>query len=691
MIKKIFWVLFCFLLGASLAVLDVLTLWGKEDFLRGQNLTVADLEFPMVVLDRYDREIYRSFDQENREWTEISSVPRTLKIATLFAEDKRFYSHFGVDVKGIVRAFVANVQSGKISQGASTITQQIARKVFLNNEKSYERKLRELFIAFGIESRFSKDQILELYLNSVPYGARINGVGVAAKVYFNKPVDKLTEAESLALAVLPQNPVKLSKYGEVASWMGECPQEFVDNTCSPFLDWNYDFSRVESVLFAVAEHLAWTPEKAHDVWQELKSIELQQEKNWVQDDFQHFRFYVQRFLSEKNFDTQKARGGVIIKTTLDSELQKQFYTQLRKEAEWLESKHWISNFSSIVLDHETRGPLVWIGSKDFWDTSISGQVDMLSSRRQTGSTIKPFIYWAAIAQGFQPPTIFYDSVFYFRGNNQRIGNSDGHFLGGIRMKEALAHSRNIPAAKALLLAGGERSVRKFLDQTFGFDINKNYAKHFFGWTLALGTAPVKIMDLANGYATLGSNEYRPICPILEIKTFTGEVMSDPCQIKIKKKISSTNSFFISDILSDESARPADWSTLVTPVAPMAIKTGTSSKRVDGVLMPVDDFVIGYTPKVTVLLWGGNTNGRALKPGSVSVYALGPTWKRMAHLLLKSHPELHAEFKRPQNLQQVNGAWATLDYEPPSYEILNRFVMSNPEQGINPLYRLEQER
>ncbi|NCP67042.1 hypothetical protein GW756_01910 [bacterium] len=689
--KKFFFLLLCALVGAGTGTAESLWEWGKEDFARGQNLNLDSLEFSVVITDKNGEELYRNFDQENREWISLEEIPLTLQLATIMAEDKRFYSHFGVDIKGIGRAAWENYQAGGITQGGSTITQQLARKIFLNDERSYERKLKEMFIALGIESRYSKSEILEMYLNTVPYGPRTNGVSVAAKEYFKKSPIELTPSESLVLAVLPKDPVRLARKTNIETWLGECPMEFIEDTCSPFKDLNYDFSRVESLLFAVAENLKWTPEKAHQVWVDLRDIELPQTKSWVNDDFQHFRFYLENFLAENNLTTAEMGDGVVIKTTLDKNLQEKFIAQIDQKSDGLLADHWISNLATIVIDHKSRGPLVWIGSKDYWNEGIEGQVDMLQSRRQTGSAIKPFIYAAAIDKGYQPPTIFYDSVTWFRNDAFRLSNSDGHFLGGIRMKQALAYSRNIPAAKAMLLAGGESVVKSYLDERFGFDINASYPKHFFGWTLALGTAPVKISDLANAYATLGSNEKKELCPILSITTIKGEKVSHPCQVKIARRTNQTTNYFISEILSDESARPVSWNKLVATAQPMAIKTGTSSKRVYGQVMPVDDIVVGYTPNATVLLWAGNTNGGALKPGSVAIFSVGETWRDLANTMLAHDTKLAGTFKAPIALQNINGALATLNYQPPGYENLSRFVGYNLERGINPLYQLDHER
>jgi len=354
--KKFFFLLLCALVGAGTGTAESLWEWGKEDFARGQNLNLDSLEFSVVITDKNGEELYRNFDQENREWISLEEIPLTLQLATIMAEDKRFYSHFGVDIKGIGRAAWENYQAGGITQGGSTITQQLARKIFLNDERSYERKLKEMFIALGIESRYSKSEILEMYLNTVPYGPRTNGVSVAAKEYFKKSPIELTPSESLVLAVLPKDPVRLARKTNIETWLGECPMEFIEDTCSPFKDLNYDFSRVESLLFAVAENLKWTPEKAHQVWVDLRDIELPQTKSWVNDDFQHFRFYLENFLAENNLTTAEMGDGVVIKTTLDKNLQEKFIAQIDQKSDGLLADHWISNLATIVIDHKSRGP-----------------------------------------------------------------------------------------------------------------------------------------------------------------------------------------------------------------------------------------------------------------------------------------------------------------------------------------------
>lgn len=683
-------ILFRTIIVLGLIGLGSLAWWGKDDFKKGQTFTREALRYPIIFTDRNGVEIHRIFGNENREWAEYNDIPELLKTATLLAEDRRFFYHFGIDFYGLVRASWVNVMSGRFEQGASTLTQQIARKTFLSDEKTIHRKLREMFLAMGMEYRYTKEELLEIYLNTVPYGARTNGVKVAADLYFKKEPDELSEAEILVLTMLPQNPVLLSRNGRVKNWLGNCTIN-QDENCTIFSE-DYSPTRIESILLTLANKEGWDKKKVQAVWSELKTIRLPRNKNWAYSDYQHFQFYVRDFLAKHGAQFSSVRDGIIVQTSLDAELQSQIYQQLRDEhsGELLQN-HDIENFATIILDHETRSPLVWIGSKYYWNQAISGQIDMLRSPRQTGSTIKPFIYASAIDEGYQPPTILYDSTIKFKGDNHVLRNSDGHYLGGIRMTEALATSRNIPAAKAMLLGGGEKKVRSYLDKTFGFRINRNNPHHAFGWTLSLGTAPTKIQTLANAYATLATGKKQDLCPILSIKTFQGEDLGNFCNKVFEKTVDDNTRFFVNDMLSNVAARPKvyNWrKNLTVENFNMAVKTGTSSKRVDGSLAPADNLVVGYSPNHTILMWAGNTDGSAFKPGSVAVTTIGHIWNEVAQTFYSKNPTTYASFGLPTELQRIHGEWATLDYKAPSYNQLERFVWYNREQGLNPLNELK---
>jgi len=630
MLRRFF---FCFAIG-FLGVLLASVLIGWSDFLRGRNFSREDLEFSMILLDRNGEEIFRSFDRENREWVSIDKIPKILQTATISREDRRFWHHPGVDFFAILRAGWRNWRAGEIREGGSTITQQLARKIFLSDQQTFRRKFREAAIAFGIESKFSKTEILEMYLNTVPYGARENGVRVASNFYFKKTPQQLSDAETLVLAMLPQNPVGFDS--KVQNWLD-----------SP--------SPLKKLVNEVAKQNKWDRRKIKKILDELKKITLPRRKKWVREDFLHFSFFVRDFLASHGVLAENFRDGLVVKTSLDSKLQSEIYKILRTESTDLKDKFGIGNLATIFLENSTRAPIVWIGSLDFWENSISGQVDVLRSKRQWGSAIKPFVYAAAIEAGFEPPTVFDDSS---RG---RVQNSDGKFLGGLQMREALAKSRNIPAIEAFTMAGGERKVRNFLDEKFGFEINQKFPQNFFGWTLALGTAPLEISMLANGYASLATGEQREICPILEMRDFAGNLQKSPCDSRARIGIRKTTSFFLGEILADESARPETHSwreNLTIPNFNVSAKTGTSTTRVNGKLRAVDNLIVGFTPRASFVLWGGNSNGAPLRDGAVSVWTIGKIWNRAGEVFFTKFPELHGKFAPPADVRKINGEWAT---------------------------------
>ena len=487
---KSFWHSFRYISGNILLLLVIFgsylvaELW--DDFETGRNFSRADLRYPVIITDRNGEEVHRIFGTENREWVDLENISDHLKTATIVAEDQRFYEHFGVDVLGIGRAIFRNFKAGGLAQGASTLTQQIARKVYLNDQKTFTRKIREMSIALGIETKLSKDEILEIYLNTVPYGPRVNGVKLASKMYFDTEPSKLSMSQSIVLAALPKDPIRLSRINQVEDWFGYCvPSETTEGStadpettpkqpCSPFDNASYRSGRIEQLLLQVAETKNWPQIHTQKVWAEMASLELGKiRKKWANDDFQHWQFFIRDFLASQDFNLSDYPKGLIIKTSLDAELQRQVYEYFRggKSAELFE-QHNAENFSLLLLDNAQRNPMVWIGSKYFWNTDIEGQVDMLRSRRQVGSTIKLFVYAGAVERGFEPPTLISDTPLAFRNSPYRVNNYDGGFWGRMSMSTALNWSRNIPAVKALYLAGGEKKLRAYLDQVFGFDINQ---------------------------------------------------------------------------------------------------------------------------------------------------------------------------------------------------------------------------
>lgn len=649
--KLILWSLLFFLF-LGIAGGTVLVFWLKDDFKAGRALDQHDIPYAIILTDRHDTELYRTFDNQNREWVNLSKIPTDLQKITLLMEDRRFFQHIGIDPIGIIRALKTNIASGYKAQGASTITQQIARKAFLYDEKTMTRKLREMAIALGIESKLSKHDILEMYLNVAPYGPTLAGVKGASEYYFEKDLQDLSHAEMLVIASLPKNPVLLARKRNIKDWLGTCPNK--EESCTPFDTPLYEKSRIEKILFAFAEHQQWETQYTQSVWNELKLMQLPARKRWVDDDYLHWRFYVTSFLTKKNIELIDYPGGLRIKTSIDKSLQDEIYAHLRSgvTGELLEQYN-IENTAIMVLDNATRSPLVWIGSKQFWNEGISGQIDILQSHRQIGSTMKPFIYGMALEEGYDPNTTFWDTRVRFNGERKIITNSDDYYYGAISLQDALGTSRNVPAAQALYLAGGEKKVRAKLDQAYGFGINKRYKNHKFGWTLSLGTAPIPLKTLTNAYATLATGKKQSLCPILQISTTTGKTLPNPCDTTKIKTVPDDVRFLISDILGNQYVRPfGRWEQ----TASLSLKTGTSTKTYKGELYPVDNIVVGYSPHMTVMTWGGNTDGRHLNQGTFGATSMGPIWKDTVLKTFSHYPQFQGAFEPTDNVRKEGDFW-----------------------------------
>lgn len=645
------------LLGLILAVVGagVLSVIYKEDFFIGKAFQKNDLPFSIIITDRNDEELHRSFGNQNREWVNLEEIPEQLKTITLLAEDNRFYKHFGVDPISISRAMITNIKSGRFAQGGSTLTQQIARKAFLYDEKTLQRKAREAAIAIGIESSMTKDEILEMYLNIAPYGPTLAGVKSASEFYFQKPVSELRTSEMLLLAVLPQKPVYLSRETLISEWMGTCEDETNTERCTPFDRSDYQPSRLDNILFDLARAEDWSYAKLEVTWYDMHQTQLPDRKNWVHSDFIHWRFYIQSFLQEHDIKLEDHPGGLVIKTSLDKKLQEEILDDIRSgTGGTLAEKHNIANLAITVLENETRNPLVWIGSKSYWNPGIHGQIDMLQRKRQMGSTMKPFIYSKLIEDGYDPSTTFWDTRVRFEQGGQIIQNYDNRYYGSINMSQALSLSRNVPAAQALYIAGGETKTKEYLDERFDMGINRDNPGHRYGWTLSLGTPSIQLSDIANSYATLATAHSQEICPILNIQTTTGEEIENPCDTTKERVLQEDTKFMIAEILGNTYVRRVNNEN---EDASLSIKTGTPTNRVNGQLYPTDNLVAGYTPNATIFVWGGNADGSLLTPGSVAANSLGPLWQKTTLLTLKRHPNLHGNYEVPSNVYKQGDTWA----------------------------------
>ena len=563
-----------------------------------------------LIYDRTGQHIlYEIHGEENRVNLSHEEIPDSIRIATIAAEDDSFYSHFGIDFFSILRALKNNIQKNNMSQGASTITQQLARNAFLTREKTIQRKIAELIIAIKIEKKYTKDQILDMYLNEIPYGSNAYGIEAAAKTFFGKNAKDLTLDEAALIAAMPKATSYYSPYGNHLDEL-LFRQKGILNRIGKL-------GLAESTMIARALQEPITK----------KIIPFS-----AAIDSPHFVFYVRDEL-EKQFGTESLeQGGLRVYTTLDYDKQK-FAEQIVFDSDADLKKYGASNAALVSLDPKSGQILVMVGSKNYFDDSIDGQVNVTIRPRQPGSSFKPFAYATAFEKGFQPETKIVDAQTDFgadgSGRHYIPRNYDGKFHGIVTMRQALAMSLNVPAVKTLSMAGVQATIdlAHRLGITTLNDINR------YGLSLVLGGGEVKLLDETAGYAVF-ANDGRKNSPtsILRVtdsqgkNLYTSTAANTPVlDPQIARKIDS--------ILSDNEARIPIFgprNKLFIPGKIVAAKTGTTSEFKDA-------WTVGFTPYIATGVWVGNNNNRPMRAGADGSYVAAPIWNKFMSQALNDYP------------------------------------------------------
>ncbi len=618
-----------------------------------------------TIYDRDGNVLYKIYGEENRKY-----VP--LEDATIAIEDQIFYSHFGFDPMAITRAYLQNIQEDDIVQGASTITQQLAKNLYLTSEKSFDRKIKELILSMQIEWYFSKEEILEMYFNKIPYGSNAFGIEAASKTFFDKTSRDLTLVEASILASLPKAPSKFSPYGTNRDLlMGRCDAEVCE---SPY-DGNYVWGRKDVVLQKMVEDGRITKEEFEQAWRDGFSVEF---KDLVhQIDAPHFVFYVRDYLEAKYGKEVVESGGLEVKTTLDPRLQEIAEGVIKEHSEngHLE-KFGANNAALVAVEPSTGGVLAMVGSVNYWNEEIDGQVNIATAMRAPGSSFKPLVYAAAIEhEGMGSGTILGDYKTNFPNGTEPYipNNSDNTFKGRMNVRTALAHSRNIPAIKAFIIVG-EEHLLEFLNkigvtalQEFKDAYNSNPDRkwdYIFGPSTAIGAADVTLLQMVGGFATFAnSGRHMPINPILEVRDSNGELV-DKWEDEGEQAMSEQTAFIINSILSNVAARPGgSWRAgLTIEGLNVAAKTGTSNKIVNKINRPNNTLTIGYTPSLAAIAWAGNSDGTHLNNNAWGLYTAAPMWKSFMTQALEGK---EAEgFPRPEGIIEKWGhfypEWADLN-------------------------------
>lgn len=569
----------------------------------------------------YDRNgtlLYRFYEGKNRTPVKLSQIPTSLVQATISVEDKNFYSHFGVDFYGIARAGLSLLKNGDV-QGGSTITQQLIKNTLLTPERTFDRKLKEIILAFWAERIFTKNEILEMYFNEVPYGGPAWGISAAARTYFDKDVSELTLAESAYLAGLPASPTSYSPYGtnpELAK------------------------TRQAQALRRMVEDGYINQQTADEALNEELAIKLP--VNEIKAP--HFVMYVRNKLSEKYGPRFVSQGGLKIYTTLDFKLQEKAEEILSQEVEKIKSLN-VSNGAAMITDAKTGQILAMVGSKNYWDP-LNGNFNVTTALRQPGSSIKPITYATAFKQGFSPGSTLLDTPISFRNfwENYTPVNYDGKFRGPVTIRTSLGSSLNVPAVKLLSIIG----IPDMLRTAHDLGITTLNDPNRYGLSLTLGGGEVKMIDMMTVYGTFSQmGKKYPAQDILYITDSKGNTLENNSHPIGETVLQPSIAYLISDILADNKARTPAFgpnSLLVIPGHQVAVKTGTTdSKR--------DNWTFGYTPEFVVGVWVGNNDNTPMNPQLTSgVTGAAPIWNRLISEVLRDRPSL--AFEKPSDV--ING-------------------------------------
>lgn len=580
--------------------------------------SIGKVNYPLSthIYDRKGRLLYEVYREQNRTPVRVESLPPYVTQATIAIEDKDFFRHNGVSLfGGIFRATKETLVTKKL-QGGSTITQQLVKSALLTPERTIQRKLKEIVLALWTERIYTKNQILEMYLNQVPYGGSAYGIEEAAKAYFNKHAKDLTLDQAAFLAGLPQAPTLYSSY----------------------LNPQLALARRNDVLKNMIEQKFISQERYEE--EVRKPLGVVPPKTTIKAP--HFVFYVKSEL-EKQFGIRSVEeGGLRVTTSLDLDIQEKAQEILSEEIDKIRNLN-VTNGAILIIRPSTGEILAMVGSTDYFATP-SGAFNVTTALRQPGSAIKPIMYSLALKGGFTPATILNDSpvVYALPGEIYRPVNYDGRFHGRMPLRYALANSYNVPAVKTLSQIG----VSDFVEHARQMGISTWKDSSQYGLSLTLGGGDVKMLDMAKAFGVFANNGERiETAPAIRVDNFSGDTIFEH-KPKAKKALDPGISYIISDILSDNVARQQAFgvrSALEIPGYKVAVKTGTTNDK-------RDNWTIGYTPEFLVVVWVGNNNNSPMHPQLTSgITGAAPIWNKVMSYLLTTYSNKNTWFNKPEDV------------------------------------------
>lgn len=576
----------------------------------------------------YDRTgqhlLYKIHGEENRTLISIDQVPDTVKYATIALEDEKFYDHFGIDFRGIMRAAVKDVLHREVVQGGSTITQQFVKNSILTSEKKISRKIKEVVLALEIEQKFTKEEILKMYLNEIPYGSNAYGIEAAAQTFFSKHASELTLAESALLASLPKAPTYYSPYGS--------------NTETLLIRWNHALNKMEQLGYITQEQK-----------EEAQDVDILDKIKPIKDSIKapHFVMYIKEQLVEKYGEEEMKRRGLKVHTTLDWQKQQTAERVVEEKVDELGEKHGFTNASLVAINPQNGQILAMVGSKDYFSEEIDGKVNVALRPRQPGSSFKPYVYAEAFELGYTPKTQLFDVETNFSASGDEDDyvphNYTGEFHGPVQIEDALATSLNIPAVKTLYLAGVNKSIN--LAKSMGIEGLNNPDR--YGLALVLGGGEVKLLNHVAAFSVFANEgKKQDKASILKIVDNTGKTIEEFEDKEGEEVLEKQTALRMCDILSDNKLRTPLFGTnnnLHIPGRQVMAKTGTTNEYRDG-------WLLGATPSLAVGVWAGNNDNTKMKPGASGSQTAGPIWNAYLTEVLENTKK--EEFKSPDDLEET---------------------------------------
>jgi 1A family penicillin-binding protein len=595
-----------------------LFIWYAKDLPTPNKINSKIMAQSTQIFDRNGKLLYEIHGDQNRILADWNEIPQNCKNAAIAIEDKDFYKHGGFSVSGIARAFTGLVYQDRTKGGGSTITQQFVRNALLTTERSYSRKIKEIILSIEIEQMYKKDDILRMYLNEIPYGSNAYGIKVAAKTYFNKDLKNLNLQECAVLAAMPQAPTYYSPYGTHKDAL---------------------MARKNTVLTKMAEQKYITKEEAAGAEEKVIAFS---NNPYGSITAPHFVMYVREKLVEKYGEKMTNEGGLKVYTSLDLSKQKSAEEAVATNVDKNKARYKASNASLVSMDPKTGQILAMVGSRDFFNEDIDGNVNVSLMDRQPGSSFKPFAYATAWkTSDWGPGSILFDLRTDF-GGGYVPNNYDGKFRGPVTMRRALQNSLNIPAVKTLYLAGMDETLSTA--KAMGITTLNN--RDAYGLSLVLGAGEVKLIDMTSAYGVFANNGVR-MDPtwFVRIEDNKGKVLDEYKNRSGKRVLDAQVAYLMNNVLSDDASRAEIFGRggpLTLSGRPVAAKTGTTNSYKDA-------WTMGYTPSLVTGVWAGNNDNTAMSQAGGSI-AAAPIWHDYMTKALANSPV--EQFQRPSGIKTV---------------------------------------